>query len=108
MGLGVTLVEPSTLEEVFWGSTTHNLSHMAEAAGLYKAVWRPDESDISVAATLIPILEKGLDRLKNNPKWFKTFNPSNGFGSYEGLISFIEKYLSACKDNPEAIIDVCR
>jgi hypothetical protein len=42
------------------------------------------------------------------PEKYKTLNPSNGWGSYEGLIEFVKKYHSACLDNPEAEIRVSR
>lgn len=92
--------------EVFHANITHNLGTMAANAGIYKCLWRPDENGISIASELINPLTAGLQRLQDNPEKFKQFNPSNGWGTYEGLISFIEDYLAACKEYPEAKIEV--
>lgn len=87
---------------------THNLNRMAEAAGIYRHLWRPDEIGVTVAGELIEPLEYGLNRLKLYPTRFKTFNPENGWGDYKGLVSFVERYLEACKQHPTATVSVSR
>lgn len=57
---------------------------------------------------LIEVLTEGLIRLKDEPERFKIFNPSNGWGKYEGLVEFTERYLAACKEWPDAEIRVSR
>ncbi len=81
---------------------------MAREAGLYQALWRPEELKINKACELIPLLETGLARLKSDPEHFRTFNPDNGWGSYEGLVQFVEDYLAACKEAPRYIVSVSR
>jgi len=95
-------------EELYWANITHNLGEMADEAGIYLALWRPEDLNIDTAKALIPILTSGLNRLKNNPDYYKKYNPSNGWGKYENLVSFIKEYLEACNDNPEAIIEISR
>ena len=46
-------------EKIYWANITHNLNKMAGEAGIYEALWRPEEIGVKVAADLIPILEKG-------------------------------------------------
>ena len=94
--------------EVYWANITHNLNTMAKEAGLYEVLWRPDEIGLTKASELIETMEKGLALLRADPERFKAFNPSNGWGSYEGLVEFVEKYLDACKANPDAEIDISR
>lgn len=94
--------------EVYWGNITHNLNTMAEKAGIYKELWRPDEIGITKAGQLIEPLEKGLKRLKKNPAKFKKYDSPNGWGLYEHFVPFVEKYLSACKENPTAKVSVSR
>jgi len=53
--------------EVFDYNITHNLTDMAEAAGIYRALWRPEEIDINTASQLIPILADGLNKLLSSP-----------------------------------------
>ena len=114
--------------EVFDYNITHNLTEMANACGLYEALWRPhrlkkgynipkddhnaewefEEENPSQAFEIIPMLEKGIKKMKSNPEYFKKFNPENGWGTYEGLLSFAEKYLEACKEYPNSFISVSR
>lgn len=107
MSLDVTLtaVRPT---EVYWANITHNLGKMAEAAGIYYALWRPEEIGITHADQLTPLLEEGLSLLKSDPKKFEQFNSPNGWGMYEHFVPFVEKYLEACRENPDAEIRACR
>ena len=123
---GKTLTEE---EETFYDANiTHNLGEMAEEAGIYEALWRPhrlrEDYDISednyeaehefednvviLASEIIPVLEKGLNDLKARPEYFEKFNSSNGWGMYENFVPFVEKYLNACKEYPNAIVEVSR
>lgn len=93
---------------VFSRNITHNLSKMADAAGIYYALWRPDEIGITTAAQLIEPLADGLALLKREPERFKALNPENGWGTYEGLVSMVEEYLCACMKDPDAKVSVSR
>ena len=92
----------------FTANITHNLGEMAEKAGIYQALWRPKENGYAKAKNLIHPLEKGLDRLRTYPEFFRQFNPSNGWGTYEILVNFTEAYLSACRKHPHAEVSVWR
>jgi hypothetical protein len=107
MSLDVSL-RKMMLVDVYSANITHNLGAMAKEAGLYKAIWRPDEINISEAGSLIAILAKGLTALKRDRERFEKFTPSNGWGDYDGLVEFVTDYLQACIDNPEAIVNVSR
>lgn len=93
---------------VYDSNITHNLGRMADAAGIYDHLWRPEELGITKAADLIHPLEVGLIRLKNNPEHFQKFNASNGWGMYEQFVQWVEEYLQACKEYPEASVRVSR
>lgn len=105
---GIEPVTVETTEEVFWRNVTHNLTNMADAAGIYKHLWRPEELGIEKAGSLVEPLAEGLKRLQADPATFKVHNPPNGWGSYEGLVAFVSDYLAACKADPEAEIRVSR
>lgn len=107
MSLSVYLMQIQPTE-VFWANITHNLAEMADKAGIYEALWRPEEIGIKRAQELIPILEEGLRELKANPEYYKQFNSPNGWGKYESLVKFCEEYLEACKNFPDAEISVSR
>jgi len=107
----VVLTMPDELSEhteVFSRNITHNLGKMAEEAGLYMACWRPDEIGINRAEQMIAPLSEGLEALHADPGRFKAFNPSNGWGNYEGLVAFVTEYLAACRSHPEAYVRVSR
>lgn len=93
---------------VFDYNITHNLNQMADAAGIYKYLWRPDEINISKAGQLIEPLKIGLKELEDNPEKYKALNPANGWGNFEGLVNFVKSYLSACIQYPDADIELSR
>lgn len=112
------------VDEVYWANITHNLGTMAREAGIYEALWRPyrlkpnynipegdhkaeykfEEDNPSVAKDIIDVLEKGLADLKSRPEHFEKFNASNGWGLYKHFVPFVEEYLAACKEHPDAEI----
>jgi len=97
-----------SVSTVYRANITHNLNRMASEAGIYKHLWRPDEIGIEKAEQLIEPLSVGLALLESDPERFKAFNPSNGWGTYEGLVSFVREYLSACERYPDATVSVWR
>lgn len=107
MSLDVYLevVRPVT---VYDANITHNLNKMAEAAGIYKHLWRPDEIGVTKACELIEPLTAGLADLKARPEHFEQFNAPNGWGMYKHFVPFVEKYLAACIENPDANVRVWR
>lgn len=95
-------------ECVFDANITHNLSKMADAAGIYEACWRPEEIGATKASDIIPILEKGFEDMKARPDYFKQFDSENGWGLYIHFLPWVESYLNACREYPDAIIEVSR
>lgn len=93
---------------VFKTNITHNLNEMAEEAGIYEACWRPEEIGAVYAKDIIPILESGYEKMKNDPEYFKKFDSSNGWGTYDQFLPWIFEYLNACRLFPDAIIEVDR
>jgi hypothetical protein len=100
--------EKTDQPEYYWSNITHNLGQMAEKAGLYKYLWRPEEVNISTAKELIPRLTNGLEELLKHPDYYKKFNPDNGWGDYDGLVKFVTDYLTACVCHPDAIVRASR
>jgi len=103
---GKTYVEKD--ECVYDANITHNLGRMADEAGIYYALWRPEEISKTKAIEIVELLEKGLADLKARPKHFETFNSPNGWGMYKHFVPFVEKYLEACKEYPDAVISISR
>jgi hypothetical protein len=95
-------------EELYWANITHNLTKMADKAGIYYALWRPEEKGWKTAKDIIPILEKGLVKLKAKREYFEKFNAENGWGTYEQFVPLVQQYLEACINNPKGIIEISR
>lgn len=93
---------------VYSRNITHNLGRMAAEAGVYEVVWRPDENGITKARQLIEPLTAGIEKMRNAKDYFETFNASNGWGTYENFLPWLESYLEACQEHPEADVSVSR
>lgn len=126
MSLDVDLIQDGV--RVYEGNITHNLNKMADAAGIYEALWRPhrlkaeynipeddyksewkfEDESTTLAKEIIPLLEKGLADLKARPEYFEKYNSPNGWGLYKHFVPFVEKYLNACIEFPNAIVKVDR
>ena len=94
--------------EVHSSNITHNLAPMASEAGIYEHLWRPEEIGITTAQQLIEPLSKGLALLKSDPERFRALNPENGWGSYDALVEFVQRYLTACAIDPDAKVEASR
>jgi hypothetical protein len=118
MSLDVYLTETRPTN-VYESNITHNLGKMADLVvvgfddsgteiTLYDVCWRPDEHGFVYAHEISEYLDMGLNILLSEPEYYKTFEPSNGWGSYKGLISFVHNYRNACWNNPQSEIKVSR
>jgi hypothetical protein len=100
--------EPARLNKIsqgyVWdGNVTGNLSRMAQEAGVYSCLWDL-AYETAKPKNLVPVLEAGIKKLKDNPEFFEQFNPPNGWGTYEGFVVFLMNYKEACEMYPEAEI----
>jgi hypothetical protein len=117
-------------EQIYWKNITHNLTEMADKAGIYEALWRPfkllpnynsdnelidkeyeyifEENNTVRAKDITEVMQKGLKFMKDNKDMLLEYNPDNGWGSYDGLLDAVTEYTEALINNPEAIITVSR
>lgn len=107
MSLDVYLEEVRPTE-VFWANITHNLVDMADEAGIYKHLWRPEELGIKAALELIEPITAAIALMESDPERFKKHNPPNGWGSYEHFLPWLRCYLDACKKFPSATVRASR
>jgi len=114
VSLDVYLVVRSAVDDqhgyLYSANITHNLGKMAAEAGIYEAMWRPEEltPPAVLAKDITSTLRNGLAMLINDPPRFKALNPSNGWGDYYGFVTFVRNYLAACERYPAAEIRVSR
>lgn len=96
-------------QECFYSANiTHNLGAMAEAAGIYKHLWRPEEIGVTKASQLIEPLRAGVALLRSDRARFEAFNAKNGWGLYIHFVPFVNAYLEACIEHPDATVSVSR
>lgn len=112
----------TTTSELWHGNITHNLNKMAMAVNLdgrvkeyfYKMIWHPEDLETDPREnyrTMLLDLGEGLAILKEKPDEFKKHNPENGWGTYDGLVNFVDGYVEALDDaiekfNPKNI-EIC-
>jgi hypothetical protein len=107
MSLDVYLTKVQEVE-IFDANITHNLGEMAHAAGIYQALWRPEEIGITHAKQLIEPLQAGIALMESDPERFEAFNSPNGWGLYKNFVPWLKKYLAACEAHPDAKVKVSR
>lgn len=89
-------------------SISNDLSSMADAAGVYRHIWRPEGLGIIKASELVAPLNEGLRVLRANKERFKCFEPKHKRDTYEDLTNFIEHYIKASIKYPDATIEIER
>jgi hypothetical protein len=104
----LSLTSPTEDDCCYDANITHNLNRMAAAAGIYEHLWTPDEIGVTRANQLIEPLRAGLALMRSDPARFKTFDASNGWGTYEQFIPWIQSYLDACERYPDAEVSASR
>jgi hypothetical protein len=113
MSLDIDLLvqQPSS---IYADNITHNLAkmasnvHVAPALTLYQILWRPEEHGLVWASDIAEHLDTAWNILLSEPEYFKQFNPSNGWGSYDSLLNFTYNYRNACWKHPHAEIQASR
>lgn len=95
--------------EFWWRNITHNLTEMAsycvpeskQDISLYDLMWC-DEYPADIPRTkYITYLVECAKELEANPDKYKQYNPKNGWGSYEGLLSYVKEFAKALIDAPQ-------
>lgn len=114
MSLDVTLTLPACPQcgsgprHVYGSNITHNLGRMAMEAGVYDACWNPEDRGLTHARHLIEPLRAGIARMKADPARFRAFDSPNGWGLYKHFLPWLERYLAACEQWPNAEVTVSR
>lgn len=95
----------STIESF---NITHNLTHMADACGLYDVLWRPEEHGYETTDDIADILLDGLNTLLESPERMRKYNAPNGWGMYEDFCRFVLDVYIAVRSNKGAFIHASR
>ena len=108
MSLDISLDREHITHYSFWANITHNLTAMADEAGIYEIVWRPEENGITHAWQLIEPLREAIATMKADPKRFKKHDAGNDWGTYKDFVPWLEEYLAACIEEPGATVSANR
>lgn len=98
---------------------THNLNKIVDECGklvgkeYYELIWRNDELlgvdngkvPVSFVLQRLPVL---IADLIKHEKELVQYLPSNGWGTFEGLICFLCDYLKECYRNKDSFVYCCR
>lgn len=84
-------------------NATHNLMPMWSKAGCYSALY---ESHGKPAKEILSPLIQGLTDMLKNSEEYRKLEPSNGWGDYDGAISFLVQVIKDCASNPDTNIEV--
>ena len=93
---------------------THNLSKMASQVHitseltLRDVLWEPKEHGFVYAKDIAEHLDVAFNILLSEPNFYKQFNPENGWGNYDNLVTFVYNYRNKCWDFPDSLIEVSR
>ena len=102
MSLDISLSTKCCGVKVHSQNITHNLNKMAEAAGIYNALWHPAQG--MTAAELEKAIKPAMLVMYDSPDRFKLFDAANGWGTYDDFMPWLEELLNACADHPNAIV----
>lgn len=91
MSYEVTIYYGDTGAALWSRNITSNVAPMWRHAGCDLA-----EFDGSTADELEPVVSTAIDRMVACESTFRAMNPSNGWGSYEGCLSFLRNLHDAC------------
>lgn len=94
--------EPRYVELVEVGNYTSNVAGMwATALGFGLA----DLSQKNAGASL-PSLQRAVAAMEANPTRYEEMNPPNGWGDYQGALSYLRRLRDACAEHPKATIRI--
>lgn len=91
--------------EIYDGNVTYNLADM-----YYKCIDKEKgfkKLDGMNCKEALPIINNAIQDMLNNAKEYRKLNPSNGWGSYEGLLSTLQEMRTCCENNLDGIINIC-
>lgn len=100
----ITFIDSETEHIEYEDNYTYNVYPMFRMAfghntGLYKL-----NGLIGEEAALE--LEQAINKMESSPKEYRQMNPANGWGNYEGAITFLENLKIACRLHPESTVYV--
>jgi len=87
-----------------------DLNYTYNVSPMYRAAF-PGEKGVNMLHGLTgeeaqEFLVSAIQKMRDDPNYYKEMNPSNGWGNYEGALRVLETLLVWCKDVPKAIMEI--
>lgn len=102
MSWDVSIVDRDDTEIQYVGNYTYNVSPMyLKAMGVTLGDFHGKP-----AHEVLGVLRRGIDNMQENPEEYQVLNPTNGWGKYEGAITFLNKIYKSCYENTGMYIKV--
>lgn len=98
MSWGIDLVTDNETIEVFDGHT-YNLTPMWRLAGVFDV---SRDLDGMTGRQISAVASAGLRRAVQYPQAFKTLNPDNGWGDYDGFVAMLTRLAVLAAEHPNA------
>ena len=90
--------------DIYESNITYNLAPM-----YYKCVDKEkgmEKLNGMTCKDALPILNNAINDLIDNQTEYEKLNPSNGWGSYEGLLEELKKMKECCEENKDGIFEI--
>jgi hypothetical protein len=94
--------EPITIWPADIGNYTANVSRMWTEALGYPLSDLTDKTAGDCRADL----ERAVTDMTANPAKYQAMNPSNGWGNYDGALTYLDRLREACLAHPNALIHI--
>lgn len=63
---------------------------------------RLSDTEGRVAAEVLPLLNRAIAHMADNPDVYRPMNPANGWGDYEGALAYLRNVAELCEQHPKA------
>jgi hypothetical protein len=95
---------------VFNINITHNLNAIANKAGVYDCLWRPEEFNIRKASDIQEKVHSAIVELEENGDAYAyiELTPKNKWGTIDGFIKQLKLIYKACVEYPNAKLSAHR
>ena len=87
--------------DVYEANITSNLGEMFRTALGYSVLDLP-----RTAGDCIEPLERAVHDMIVSPDIYREMNPPNGWGDYNGALTFLQRLLQACRVYPNATVEI--
>lgn len=92
---------PEMAEVVELGNYTSNVAPMwRKALSAAGEDIRLSDTGGRISAEVLPLLQSAVAHMREHPDEYRPLDPENGWGDYEGALTYLAKVADECERNP--------